>query len=210
MEKHVYFVRHGETDSNADRVLRGESSILNEKGKKQAEIVAERIAKIGVEALVSSSFPRAIDTARFISQKTGLENEQHGILGEWKHSTAVHGRHRDDPEVKSIIDSWYLNHADHHFKHSDEESFADLVKRAHEVVSLIEKHPAKRLCVVTHGAFLRVIAGVFIFGETFTKSQFISFMRHTHVHNTGITHIAYDPKDYGWKLISWNDSAHLG
>ncbi len=184
--------------------------MLNEKGKKQAEIVAERIARIGVETLMSSSFPRAIDTARAISEKTGLTNEQHAILGEWQHATVVHGRHRDDPEVKQVIDSWYLSHDNHDFKHSDEESFADLMRRAREVVSLVEKTPATRQCIVTHGAFLRVIIGMFIFGETFSKSQFISLLRHTYAHNTGITHIAYDPKDYGWKLISWNDSAHLG
>jgi len=71
MEKHVYLVRHGQSDSNVDGVYRGRDAVLTDTGREQARIVAERIERIGVKALITSKFPRAVTHGGFFKMLVG-------------------------------------------------------------------------------------------------------------------------------------------
>ena len=69
-----YLVRHGETKWNAVDRICGRSDVpLSEAGRRQAKRLAERLKPISFDALYSSPLKRAIDTARFISERIGLE-----------------------------------------------------------------------------------------------------------------------------------------
>jgi broad specificity phosphatase PhoE len=66
----VFLVRHGETDNNATRVFQGHTPVpLNVRGRRQAALVAERLAKIRPSVLYSSDILRAQETATIIGQK---------------------------------------------------------------------------------------------------------------------------------------------
>jgi len=82
MEKHIYFMRHGESESNVDGIYRGKEAKLTETGRKQASTAAGRIEKIGVEAIISSVFPRAHDTAVIIGERIGITTEPNDLFGE--------------------------------------------------------------------------------------------------------------------------------
>lgn len=207
MEKHVYFVRHGESEENVGQVHRGPDAQLTEKGKEQARIVAERIERIGVDALIASPFPRARDTAQAIGERIGKEPEQNELFSEWLPPSETIGLHRSHPQMKTIFESIFASF-DPHYRHSDEETFADLVTRAEAALRALEAHVAERLCVVTHGGFLRILAGTFVFGPDFTKKQFFDMREHMRTMNTGITYAHFDGSV--WRLITWNDQSHLG
>ena len=98
---------------------------------------------------------------------------------------------------------------DREYRHADEETFAELAARAEAALALLAEHPAARICVVTHGGFLRVLVGVMVFGSDFSKKEFVSMLQHLLMTNTGITHATFD-EAYGWRLITWNDQSHLG
>lgn len=67
------FVRHGQTDWNAQGLLQGSSDIpLNETGRVQAHDAEEMLEQWSWDAIVSSPLSRARETARIIADKLGL------------------------------------------------------------------------------------------------------------------------------------------
>ncbi|MDB5189391.1 MAG: hypothetical protein JWL82_348 [Parcubacteria group bacterium] len=208
MAKHLYFVRHGESTSNKERVFIGSGATLTEEGKRQAELVAERFTRIPIDALVSSSFIRARETAEPIAKITGLPIEESDLLIERRLPSIQRGKSHDDPEAKNLITLLINNFGTEGFRHSDEENFDDIKKRALAAISFLENHPAERLCVVSHGIFLRALFCGFVFGPTFTGHDFRQAFRAMSTSNTGISYITIG--DYGWTVSSWNDSNHLG
>jgi len=69
--KRIYFVRHGESESNAGGIRSGPDTPLTQRGYEQAEQIARRCANLPVEVLISSSMLRAQETAKIISEKIG-------------------------------------------------------------------------------------------------------------------------------------------
>ena len=69
----VYLVRHAKADSGEPDDLRS----LNDKGRKQARELGERLARRGVrpDAILSSPLLRARETANAIAKATGTEAE---------------------------------------------------------------------------------------------------------------------------------------
>jgi broad specificity phosphatase PhoE len=76
MTQHVYLVRHGETSLNADGRLRGLADPeLNERGESQARTVAEALAKVDADIVVSSPLQRAVHTAAAIADRAGITHQ---------------------------------------------------------------------------------------------------------------------------------------
>src|SRR5207247_4078114 len=67
-----YFVRHGESEGNAARVFTGQTdSPLTARGRKQAAAVAEELAQVKFDRIVSSDLSRTRDTAEGIAKRQG-------------------------------------------------------------------------------------------------------------------------------------------
>lgn len=81
----IVIVRHGETLANSMGVLQGQQdTALNDFGKRQAQAVAERLAKDHFDAVLSSDLGRAMDTAKAIVQyHEGLQVIPTKELREW-------------------------------------------------------------------------------------------------------------------------------
>ena len=78
-----YFVRHGESEGNAARIFTGQTdSPLTERGREQAATVAEELAKVKFDRIVSSDLARARDTAEVIAKPRGIPVEIVGELRE--------------------------------------------------------------------------------------------------------------------------------
>ena len=67
----IVLVRHGETASNAQRVLQHPETPLSEHGLAQARRVAERLARNGVAEILASDYARALTTAELIRDACG-------------------------------------------------------------------------------------------------------------------------------------------
>jgi broad specificity phosphatase PhoE len=210
MAKNIYFIRHGESDANADRIHKGAHAVLTQKGRKQADSAGERFNKIPVDIIVTSSFDRAIETGKIIAkyiQKPIVDNLD--ILIEYEFSSETIGLHYDDErhiEVVRAIKEKFLTSKD---RHSDEETFPELQRRANEVLKYLENRPEENILVVSHGRFIRFLVGHICLGDSFTPAAFNSFDRTLKSSNTGITR-AELRDDMRWVIWQWNDSAHLG
>jgi len=67
-----YFVRHGESEGNAARVFTGHTdSPLTVRGREQAAAVAEELAQVKFDRIVSSDLSRTRDTAEVIAKRLG-------------------------------------------------------------------------------------------------------------------------------------------
>jgi broad specificity phosphatase PhoE len=86
----IILVRHGETDFNAAEIFRGRVDVpLNEKGKKQAELLGEYLSAGKIDVVYSGPLQRAVKTAAAISARRGLdvnvvENLNDIDCGEWQ------------------------------------------------------------------------------------------------------------------------------
>ena len=64
----IYLVRHGETAWNSGKRIQGQSDIpLSERGMRQAEAVAARLAGVGLDVLYASDLGRARITGELIA-----------------------------------------------------------------------------------------------------------------------------------------------
>ena len=71
----IYVVRHGETRSNVEGRLQGQSNdALNENGVRLAAVTGQGMREIHFDECITSPLIRAADTARIILQESGNEN----------------------------------------------------------------------------------------------------------------------------------------
>lgn len=82
-EYNIFFARHGETPENVDNTVRDSNATLTDKGRKQADELGEEMKKKGITALVSSTLPRAVETAYRIKSKTGIRPQFDSRLNTW-------------------------------------------------------------------------------------------------------------------------------
>ena len=68
-----YFVRHGESEGNRDRIIQGRApSRLTEKGREQAREAGEWFRTRALDAVLTSPLARAEETARIIAEAAGV------------------------------------------------------------------------------------------------------------------------------------------
>ena len=80
----IYLARHGETDWNAAGRIQGWTDIpLNENGRRQAQMLAEILAPIRLDAIYCSALQRSLETARILNRlpiipMNELNEQSHG------------------------------------------------------------------------------------------------------------------------------------
>ena len=71
-----YFIRHGESEGNAAGRFTGQTdSPLTERGRRQAQAIADELASVKFDRIVSSDLSRTRDTADAIANRQGLRVE---------------------------------------------------------------------------------------------------------------------------------------
>lgn len=165
---HFYFVRHGQTVWNSENKICGNTdSELTEKGHSQA-IEAGRLMlreKIKADEILHSPLIRAAETARHISEITGIprrcdERLREQNFGKW--------------EGTSPMDSKGFIEAKAQFVSSFEggESMLHLAQRVYNVIDEIKKEPDKVYILVAHNGIARVVYSYF---HDMTNEEYAEF-----------------------------------
>jgi|CXWK01.1.fsa_nt_gi broad specificity phosphatase PhoE len=213
IEKTVYFVRHGQSEANAQRVYQAPDSPLNAEGKKQAGLIAERISKLSFETLIASPFPRAKETAEIIGTQVGKSPEFSDLFIESERPSVINGRPYGDKEADDIWRTWDVSRYTSGVRVLDGDNYDDLITRADKALSFLKERTEKNIVVVTHGYFLRVIVARVLLGNSLTGDALRKFIRTTSTENTGLTVLKYQAgfeEGNDWRLWVYNDHAHLG
>jgi probable phosphoglycerate mutase len=142
-----WFIRHGETDWNAQNLSQGDIDIpLNAVGRAQAQSAAALMAEHEIATIVSSSLSRALDTALAVAAVTGVPVETDDGLRETKFG---------EQEGKPMGD-WYDDWIAGTYTPAGAETFADLRARAVAALNRAIIKPAPVL-VVAHGGLFRAV-----------------------------------------------------
>jgi probable phosphoglycerate mutase len=78
----ILIVRHGETDGNASRILQRADVPLNERGMRQADLLARRLSGQTFVHILCSDLPRARMTAAPLAALSGIAIEESPLLQE--------------------------------------------------------------------------------------------------------------------------------
>ena len=183
MTDHQRFIviRHGESQTNATDTFQAGNQTdldpLTTLGMEDARRLAERLAELPVDVIVSSSYLRARSTAGAIADATGAPH----VVPVWKGSSWVdlpakdpelrdhvslfreidvpselRGLRFDDPRAQEIQHA-ALSVADQPDVHySDEENLYDLWRRAEEMRRYLEARTERLIVVVAHGGINKV------------------------------------------------------
>ncbi len=198
----LILVRHGETPWNVTLQYQGQANVpLNERGRAQARLTAERLARLGAVALYTSDTTRAAETAAAIA-------------------AAISIAPRPMPELREIdVGQWegltpeqlYRRFPDHMAEYERDpartvrlggESYAQLQVRALVAMRRIyEAHqPGDVIVAVSHGGTIRALLCHVIGLELANFGKMW-------LDNGSLTELRYG--SHGWRLVRLNDAAHL-
>ncbi len=204
--KTVYFVRHGQSEGNAN-IQRQQiaETPLTKKGREQAQIVAERLANLSLQALISSPYMRARSTAKRIHETTNVPIHYSDLFVEWRRPTVqlIHGRFHPLWIWAQI--HIVLNRNQSSYRYSDEETIDELFLRAKAALAYLENPPEGRIAVVTHGAFMRCLYSVITYGDSLTAKLYVKTIRSMLLQNTGVMIATFH--DGVWTVTHWNEDA---
>ena len=208
--KLIYFVRHGETELNLHEVRQGPEGSLSEKGRAQALTTAQRFPKHKgcPQAIISSPYKRAVETADIIGKELKMKVEYSDLLVERRNPTEIIGHEGSEIEVKRIVDRLDKSFHDDNLRYSDEENFVDLKERAKKLLKYIKRRPEERIIMVTHSSFLKIVVAFMIYGKKLTASEYNTLKYFNSIDNGGMAICSYNTyffKKSEWKLLAWND-----
>lgn len=204
----LYFVRHGESEWNATKLHQPPDVKLSANGLRQAEFVAKRFKNIDIDIILTSPFERARKTAEIIGEEINRQVNQDSIYAELKRPSEIIGKNSEDPNIVAIRDNIRAHWHDPNWRHSDEETFFELKERAIRGLDYILGLEKENVLLVSHGLFLAMLFTIMVFGDETQARDYEHLLKIMHMKNTGITICEYT--DNKWKLITWNDHAHLG
>lgn len=204
-ETHFYFIRHGETDFNLRGMVqgRGVDSPLNDTGLAQASALAARFTTTPVDWIYSSPLTRALQTAQCVADACGI-TEIHTNPDLEEMSWGIYEGQQQSPELAAAFDEmrdrWHAGEYD--FRVQGGESLREVRTRGlGAVTQLLQSHAGKRVLVVAHGRFLRIVLASLLaeFGL-----QRMEELRHS---NTGVNHLVHDGKQF--QAVVLDCTSHL-
>lgn len=126
----IYLIRHGSTDMNEQKLLRGWlDPELSELGLEQSNLLAEFLEDEDVSKIYSSDLQRSLQTAEIIADKVGLEIEATDSLRPINFGD-LQGRPLKEilPDLNKLMDGWQF---DPNIKAPNGESFKSFQDRTY-------------------------------------------------------------------------------
>ncbi|HEY4496637.1 MAG TPA: histidine phosphatase family protein [Candidatus Paceibacterota bacterium] len=202
----LYIVRHGKSEGNLRGVHQTPEEKLSEAGLAQARLIAQRFSDITIDKIISSSHKRAEETAIAISEIVKQPVILSNLFTEIKRPSSIIGKGENETaEVRALIRSmWH----DPNWRHSDEETFFELRDRGIKGLQYILSLNSDNVLLVSHGILIDILLSLMIYGNNLEPKQFEPILKFFHMENTGLTLFEYN--DGHWRIVTWNDQAHLG
>jgi broad specificity phosphatase PhoE len=200
---HLYFVRHGETDSNVNGLLHGVTDVpLNAIGLQQAELIADRLADLGhLDRIVSSPLDRALTTARAIQRRSGLPLRIYEGLKEMNFGSAEGIPFTEVGIIYPMQSELFLDPGAPHARYPGGESRGEFFNRVNRVVDdIANQHIGEHIVVVAHGGFISATLSVLMADQS-------NNWRDSPIQNCSLTHIELSTSEPVAHLV--NDAVHL-
>lgn len=158
----ILLIRHGENDSIGKRLVGRLPGVhLNEKGRRQAETIAEYLGNAPVKAIYSSPLERALETAKPLAERLNLPVQTRpGLIevdyGEWE------GKTYKQLYRLNLWKTALKNPAEMYFPGG--ESIPEVQQRARrELEAIVAAHAPEEVAVCfTHGDIIRLCIAHFL------------------------------------------------
>lgn len=149
----IYFVRHGQSQANADGTIAGwRDSLLTTKGVQQAEVEATMIDESGIQfdVILASPLSRAYDTAEIIADKIGYPQEAIIVCPDL--------REKSNGSLEGCTKEELRKYGEQDIVAAGGESFQDFYDRVRRMNDTIEaeRMAGKSVLVVGHSGFYRM------------------------------------------------------
>ncbi len=197
----ICFIRHGETDWNAEKRIQGHIDIpLNDTGRAQALAMAFNAAHHRFNAIYSSDLRRAVETAQVLAQREEhvvktLPQMRERHYGIFQGITAAEGAQRH-PRAHAC----YMAR-DPDFDFETGESLRQFAARVTQGIDwLVRHHGGQTIAVVSHSGVLDVIYRRATGRPLHTPRDFV-------IPNCALNWFRFDGQ--GWHLEAWADRHHL-
>jgi 2,3-bisphosphoglycerate-dependent phosphoglycerate mutase len=201
-ETRLVLIRHAESVINRDHILGGHRTCtgLSETGRVQAGALRDRLLATGELAdatmLLTSVLPRSVETASIIAPAVGsgrLKPLSSCDLCE-VHWGEADGTHADELPITTSI---YQPVA------PGGESWIVFMRRCRRVlVGLARQHPGNTVVAVTHSGVIKSSIQAFAKGAEHYRGEFA-------IAYTAMTVWGVDWEGLAWRLVTFNDHAHL-
>ncbi|MCC2594059.1 histidine phosphatase family protein [Tessaracoccus sp. OS52] len=190
----LILIRHGETQSNVDRLLdtAHPGAPLTEQGVQQAHALAEAIADEEIDAVFVSTLTRAQQTAEPLAQRRNLKATV--IDGVHEISAGVEEMSPDWTTYVGLLESWSPDNLD--AKLEGGESAREFLHRFDTAIAQIEEQGHRSVAVVSHGAAMRVWA--------ISRDPNWNREHARALHNTEWIVMTGSTAD-GWRIERWGD-----
>jgi broad specificity phosphatase PhoE len=155
--KHLYFVRHGQTEWNAIARMQGQwNSSLNERGRGHADVNGQLLANLSIDALHVSPLDRTRQTAEIINGYLKLEPVFDERVMEWDCGDWS-GEMYADIRVK-WRDEWAALESDRfNYRAPNGENYPDMFERSKSFVEELLNSEQQNIAIVSHGMIGKVM-----------------------------------------------------
>ena len=148
----LYLIRHsikeknyGIFDNSDSKQIKDEKRILSCEGEKQALLLSQNEELQNIDEVWASNYVRAIQTAKYISDKNNLQINISSLFDE-RHYGAFEGKSNKEK-------FWIGQFKDNNLKNQDGESRTEVRNRMNaKITEIINQNKDKRIAVVCHNA----------------------------------------------------------
>ena len=161
----ILVIRHGESESNKQKIIAGQTvdKSLTTKGQAQARATAQNLKGRNIKKIISSHLKRAKETAEIIAEHFDLEVEIIPELAE-----VDYGKISGQPEDKT------QRNMERSFEAKTGENSSDLEKRALKIIKKIKQLPTIKgdVLLVGHKTFNSILFAVW---QNTPKEKFLEY-----------------------------------
>ncbi len=198
----IYLIRHAQAEGNRFRIMQGHwDGGVSEQGRRQIELLSERLRGLSFDAVYSSDLYRACLTASAVFRPLGLPLRTDPALreinvGPWERQFFGNLLHDQPESARTFLSDparWQLPGA---------ETFSQVTERALPVLEAIaRRHEGGRAAVVSHGVTIRCVLAR-ILGLGLRDRERLPMLL-----NTSVTVLRWENGSFSLSLF--NDASHL-
>ena len=181
---------------------------LTERGREQAEALAQRLASsiaLRPDLAVTSTYPRAAQTAQIVVDRLGIELEEDSQIQEWRIGEDAEGTTFDDVEAAWIR----LENGEGIFDQltPETESYAAFALRVGQALDgLVARHRGRCVLVFTHGGVIDLAMNGWARNSWLEPPRATYRTRHTSITEWWAHHSGTSTT---WELRRYNDDHHV-
>ena len=203
MSTKIYLIRHGESEGNLHNMFLGHCDLpLTQKGVAQAQMTAQYLKGIKVDAIYSSDLKRAFGTAQCIAELLCMpiikdQNLREIYAGKWEGMPFM----GIGETYKESFDTWL-----HDFGHARCDGGESVVELKERFISALEEvakaNDQKTVFVFTHATPIRLFAAHCL-GKTVDEYKDVPWSA-----NASVTEAVYE--DGAFKLVEYGKADFMG